>query len=512
MVGSDRKGLSELFSSKKGHFVIWLTFALVCIFVFGAGCSDVFSNKLAGAFLGRAGLYDYSPTAIQIGNVQQFWWCGEAQNPVLQSQATDTILYATMDVSTNTSSVPVVVLAETPGAWDSAYTCNPKVIGGVFENPLGNGVTYSYALYYVATSSPAGVANSIGVAFSNDGIHWNKYPQPVIPTPSQVYYGVGQPALYNSDHKSGIWLSYEETDTGVSHFQATSTDGIHFTVQGEITTNETGSDLANTSWGDMAYDSAIGYWYALFNRQLRNPSTTGNILERGPMGVALYRIPQSSLLTGTTPWQLVKTFDTNLTGHEANFIAGFLRDQYGNLNVGPYPTLQIYTSISNPAPPWNATAAQAGLSADPSTWDIGSVQWVPGNQLVPFNSYNNQSVNEVTTGWIDPQGGFTEGSILGHLYEAPQQGATVPLYGCKSGSTNYFVSTDGACGGSLLLGVDGYVYPSPQPGVSLVPLYSCTTNQGSSVSNNPTCQGNVGEAASEGIVGAAGTLLGYSAP
>jgi hypothetical protein len=159
--------------------------------------------------------------------------------------------------------------------------------------------------------------------------------------------------------------------------------------------------------------------------------------------------------------------------------------------------------MSNPAPPWNATPAQDGLSADPSTWDIGSVQWVPGNQLIPFNSYHNQSVYEVTTGWIDPNGGFTLGSVVGHLYEGPQQGATVALYGCKSGSTNYFVSKDTACGGALQLGFEGFVYPSPQPGTSMVPLYSCTTNNDQSVSNDSNCEGN-------GV--GAGTLLGYSAP
>jgi hypothetical protein len=473
------------------------------VFIFGTGCSEVFSAKPPGAFLGRAGVYDYSPTAIQIGNLQQFWWCGEAHNPNLPSQATDTILYATIDTSTQATSVPVVVLAETPGAWDSAFTCNPKVIGGVFNNPLGDGVTYSYAMYYVATSSPAGIANSIGVAFSNDGLHWKKYPKPVILTPTQQFYGVGQPAVYNSDHKSGIWMFYEDDSNGITnkHFETTSTDGIHFTLQGELTTNGVEANLPNASWGDMAYDSAAGYWYALFNMALRNPSTTGNVLERGPMGVALYRISNGSLLTGTTPWQPLKTFDTNLTGHEVNFIAGFLRDQYGDVNVGPYPTLQIYTSMSNPRPPWNASPQAAGLSADPSTWDIGSVQWVPDTQVMALNRYNSQTAREVTTGWIDPAGGFTLETVLGHVYESPQQGATLALYGCKSGMTGYFVSTDGTCGGALLLGVNGYVYPAPQAGLGLVALYSCSTTLAPFVSNGANCEGN-----------GAGTLLGYALP
>ena len=96
-----------------------------------------------------------------------------------------------------------MVLAETPGAWDSAFTCNPKVIGGVFENPLGDGQTYTYAMYYVATAEISGVNNSIGVAFSNDGIALEEISAAGHPVNDPNAYGVGQPALYNADHKVG---------------------------------------------------------------------------------------------------------------------------------------------------------------------------------------------------------------------------------------------------------------------------------------------------------------------
>jgi hypothetical protein len=503
----------QIFDNKRfraGVFVAVLSALLVA-----TGCNDISSNKPPGAFLGRAGAYDYSPSAIQIGNMQQFWWCGEATNPSLASQSTDTILYSTVDVTNQSTSVPVVVLAETPGAWDSAFTCNPKVIGGVFTNPLGDGITYSYAMYYVATSSLGGINNNIGVAFSNDGKQWTKYPQPVIVTTTQGYYGVGQPAVYNSDRKSGIWVFYEDTKTTIVHYKATSTDGIHFTVEGQLTTNGLNADILQGSWGDMAYDSATGYWYAAYNMPLRSPSTTGGVLERGDLGIALYRIPNDSLLSGDTPWQLLESFDTNLTGHEANFIGGFLRDQFGNLNVGPYPTIQIYTSMSNPAAPWNATPAEAGLSNAPQNWDIGSVQWIPSNSLVPLNSYTNSSSTVVTTGYTDPTAGFKLQSVLGHVYLAPQtSGANVSLYGCKSGTTGYFVSTDVTCGGSLLLGVNGYAYPAAQSGISLVALYNCSNAAGVAyVSKDATCQvAGANTNSGAGVGTGVGALLGYALP
>lgn len=467
------------------------------------GCGVAYGGPPAGAFLGQAGVYNYSPAALQIGNLQQFWWCGQGQNPENPSQVSDTIQYASVNLITHEMTGPVTVLGETPAGWDSAYTCNPKVIGGTFTNPLADGKTYSYAMYYVGTASQAGNANSIGVAFSTDGIHWKKYGQPVIAATTQSSYGVGQPAVYNSDQKAGIWLFYEDSEGPVqNHVQAVSTDGIHFSTLGDLTTNGIDTSLPETSWGDMAYDSSTGYWYAAFNLPCRAPSTTGNVWERGQMGVVLYRIPGSSLLTGATPWQQLKSFDTNLSGNESNFLAGFLRDQYGRVNVGSYPTIQLYTSFSDPAPSWNSSPAAAGNSAQPWQWDIGTAQWSPNDASLPLKRYANSSVHEVTTGWIDPAGGFRLQSTLGHLYEGPQHGATLAFYGCKDGSSDYFVSTDSSCGGKRLLGIDGYGYSQPEAGLSLVALYSCSTSHDHFVSTDPKCEGQP----------TAGQLLGYALP
>jgi hypothetical protein len=174
------------------------------------------------------------------------------------------------------------------------YLCNPKVIGGSFDNPLGDGQSFQYAMYYVATSD--GITNNIGVAFSQDGINWKKYPQPVIRTSSENGYGVGQPAVYNSDHRAAISMFYEDSNPITHHVAATSNDGVHFTVQGALTTIGLDPDCPEGSWGDMAYDLKTGYWYAAFNRPLRAPSTTGDVLERGQLGIELYRIPDSALL------------------------------------------------------------------------------------------------------------------------------------------------------------------------------------------------------------------------
>jgi hypothetical protein len=462
------------------------------------GCSPT----LPKGAVGNPGRYNYSPSVIQIGDTRLFWWCGNGVNPADNSQNSDAIYFESMSVSTGASYGPVLVLAETPGAWDSAYTCNPKVIGGVFENPLGDGQTYSFAMYYVATAEISGTNNSIGVAFSNDGILWKKYSQPVILSTSQTGYGVGQPAVYNADHKAAISVFYEDSNPIVHHVAAVSTDGVHFMVQGSLASNGLDPDDPQPSWGDMSYDATAGEWYAVFNRPFRPQSTTGGTLERGQYGIELYKIPQSALLTGNSPWQQLFTMDTNMTGFESNFIAGFVRDLYGNINATSHPTIQMYTSVSYSAPSWDATPAEAGHSASPEAWILMPMNWAPDvSAAIPFNRYFNGSVHEVTTGWVSPDAGFQSQESLGHLHANPANGATVPFYGCKGGEKDYFVSLDIDCEGQRILGKNGYGYSQPVPGINLVALYRCFTGYDHFVSKDPKCEGYTTD-----------KLLGYVVP
>jgi hypothetical protein len=463
------------------------TFLATGLALGAAGCGISFAPLPAGSIVGRVALYDYSPSVIQSGNVQKFWWCGGDYNPYDTKQYSDTIQYESIDLSTQAHDGPLPVLGETQGAWDSLYTCNPKVVQGSFANPLGDGETFTYAMYYVGLSSVVGTNNFIGVAFSNDGIAWKKYPQPIIAPETQAGYGVGQPAVYNSDHGEAIRMFYEDYSFYIHHVEAISSDGVHFVTLGTLTTN--GLDPNSPSWGDMAYDPENGYWYAGFNTSPRDPSTTEGVVERGSYGIELYRIPDASLLTGATPWELLMTVDTTLTGYESNFLPGFLRDPYGNLSAGS--TIQMYTSVSNPPPPWNASPAIAGVSGDIANWNISSAAWTPGHPLVALNRYFNNTVHEVTTGWIDPHGGFSLQSTLGHLYQSPQQGATLPIYSCKDGSTDYFVSLYSDCEGQgyRILGVNGYGYPQPVAGLKLVALYRCSSGHDHFVSTDPNCEG-----------------------
>jgi hypothetical protein len=466
------------------------------------GCADSGSTDLQtpiGAIVGRAGFWNYSPSVIQTGDVQNIWWCGAGVNPDDPAQTSDTILYETVNTVTQVKKGPVIVLAETKGAWDAAYTCNPRVIRGTFVNPLGNSETYTYEMFYVGTMDDLG--NSIGAAFSNDGIHWTKYPEPVILATSSANYGVGQPAAYNTDGKSGITLFYEDYTPVLHHVEATSTDGVHFTVQGTITTKGLDPNNPNPSWADMGYDPSTKSWYAAFNLPTRAPSTTGGFVERGQYGFQLYRIPDSALLTGATPWQMLKTIDTNLTGYEANFLPSLLHDMYGNINIGPYPNIELFVSTSLPMPAWNASPESAGMAGDVYQWVVAINSYEPGQNLLTLKRYRNATTYEVSTGWVDPVKFFPDGT-LGHLYSVPQQGADQPFYGCKQDSVGYFVSLDLACDGQRILGINGYGYAKKPAGITTVALYSCTSTQyGKFLSQDHACEGS-----------GTGKLLGYALP
>ncbi len=95
-----------------------------------AGCGISFAPLPPGSVAGRARDYDYSPSAIQSGNVLQLWWCGSDDNPSDRTQISDAIEYESINLATNARYGPVPVLNESQFAWDSNYSCNPEEMIG----------------------------------------------------------------------------------------------------------------------------------------------------------------------------------------------------------------------------------------------------------------------------------------------------------------------------------------------------------------------------------------------
>ena len=388
------------------------------------------STTVGGGVVGGP-VYDYSPSVITStdGTTQDVWWCGgrSASDP---ANFTDTIKHQEFGFTggLHVTIADHTVLGETVGAWDSVYVCNPSVVEGTFVNPLGDGVTYGYALYYVGTAASNGTDNSIGVAFSNDGDHWVKYPTPVLQTATTggIYYGLGQPNA-SDPGGSAVTLLYESTSaspagTGsplpvhrpsaiapgahvndttptevVSHLEATSIDGLHFTTVGTV--SPAGLPSPTPSWGGAAHDASAGLWYAAFNDPIRPIATTGGTLERGQPGVTLYSTPDP--LAGQ--WTEVDTIDTNLTGYESNFLAGFSLHPDGTIAPTGQGGVELYLSTSVPRPAANATPLMREASQNFNQWDITWSAWAPGALLRALSRYYSSSlgVHEVTTGWVD---------------------------------------------------------------------------------------------------------------
>jgi hypothetical protein len=422
------------------------------------------------ALFGRSN-YDYAPSMYQEGNVQKFWWCGAGTVPNTNFN-TDVIYYRSYNFGTRQWSAIIKVLWPTPGKWDGYFVCDPSVIRGQFVNPQ-NGRTYSHAMYYTATDLSAGTNNRIGVAFSNDGITWVKYSLPVIspqisPTSS---YGAGQAATYSADGKSRLFLFHTDTSTthGTRMWVRSTTNGRTFGPPVLLSNN--GAPLNANS--DFAFDWRSRYFYAAIGL----PGRPG---DRDTLGFVFARMPAADLLHGRGTWEQLGTVNTNLTGYYLNPSPGLLRDMYGNLT--PWlPAVEAYfTKGGN----------------DPGTWDLTWVIWDPTPVTLPFKRYYNPSTSyhKVTTGFIEP--GFNFERTLGHLFMSPRAG-TIPLYGCRAGSSDFFISIKANCGGHFVLGVNGWIYSSAQPDTQA--LYRCYTGFDHFVSTSPTCEGRTTE-----------SLLGYA--
>ncbi len=335
-------------------------FSASCLLL--AGCTDRMHIDARSAaqsvfdtpstLLTRSG-YDYAPSIIREGDLEQYWWCGAGRAPESQRNS-DVTYHRVMDLASNTWITPTrAVLWPTPGTWDQVHICDPAVVRGQFVNP-DDGDTYTYALYYTATEDEPG-NNDIGVAFSNDGIHWVKFGGNPIVSP-QVSgtgtYGAGQPAVVNYDRQSGIYMFHTDTSVaGNRIYVRRSSDGIHFGAPTRIPMLEKSESMANSDFG---YDPSSGFYYAA----LGLPGRPG---DRDTYRFGLYVIPASGLLKGTGAWTEIGIVDTNLTGWYLNHSPGIRRDRYGEVHSW-LPNIRIVFGAGGNSP---------------STWDLRQIERNP---------------------------------------------------------------------------------------------------------------------------------------
>ena len=160
--------------------------------------------------------YDYigvsQPVVLFENNEYKMWYTGD------QGTAVHHVLYAESDDGINWErpiSEPVLFPGD-PDSWDS-YSVHPHSI--IKENG-------EYKLFYSGWADPYGMWH-IGFATSSDGIHWNKYPQPIILGRSGWEFQIASVSVIEYDEVYYLYYTgrnYPEYKIGL----ATSRDGVHW--------------------------------------------------------------------------------------------------------------------------------------------------------------------------------------------------------------------------------------------------------------------------------------------
>ncbi|GAB6852471.1 hypothetical protein [Paraburkholderia kururiensis] len=417
--------------------------------------------------------YNYGPSVIADGKTEKFWWCGFGLGP---SGLTDTIQYRYRDRSTGQWSSTVQVMVPGTASWDSAFVCDPSVVTGNFINPE-DGTAYVYAMYYTATDASQ-VNNRIGVAFSNDGITWVKYSQPVI-SPQQMNgsYGAGQASTYNFNGRSGLYIFYTDTTTGFGNrvFVRKTTDGVNFSAP-VLISDENSAGLSLMSNADFAYDMVSRNFYAV---RETIPSRLG---DREVFQLMLARMPAADLLAGSGQWETLGFVNPALTGFYMNHNPGLLRNGFGQINIS-LPNVVVYF---------------AGGTNDPATWNLASATWRPVPATLVLTRYYSAACGNggmpertVTVGYVAPWCSYRAEKVLGYLDMAPAAGE-VALYGCMA-SQDQFLSRDSQCEGQLASGVMGYLPATATAGTT--PLYRCINSASGDhfASLDAACEGQTTE-------------------
>jgi hypothetical protein len=464
----------------------------------------------------QQGNYNYNPAVIDEGNVIKVWWCSGAV-----SQLRDYIWYEEYDKSTRTWSHLQSVLAPgtNPKDWDTFSVCHPGIVEGSWPGAPG-GQNYKYALYYTSTNDALGtvVGNSIGVAFSTDGIRWSDQHASYNPIIRQKIphvkgtFGAGQAAAW-SRGGSAVTLFWTDTTAlgpGASRILvANSSDGIHFSSPTIVS-----QDGGPAYWkSDFVFDETVQP-PMVYSSQPINFRIAPVPAKVDTYNFGIYRMPEADLLAGRGHWQQLGIIDTNLTGLPLNFEPGIVRSPSGGV-VGEPNKNGIQVMFG-------------GGGQTPDTWRLVSVTLKVGAKpVLPFRRYANAPSGQpvsywVTTGFVPPDytetppnGNAMKPVVLGYLDLNPVPGE-VPLYDCQSGSAilpvtsdgvltdssaDRFVSLDSSCEGANVIGLNGYLFSQQPPGIATQPLYRCRASQSSRyVSQDPKCEGHVNE-----------KLLGYAA-
>lgn len=291
--------------------------------------------------------YNYVPSVTYGSDgIEKFWWCSGIPY--------DSIAYMAVNASSGQqTTAPTTALLPGPGeTWDKNLVCDPSVIRGVWTNPIGNGVTYGYAMYYTGYSESVGISG-VGVAFSNNGINWDKFPYPVLQNADSFpkgAYGFGEQTVFSADGQQGVWM-FVVNSSITQHLDIVqlyyANDGLHFQLQvpqlstkGLIATSGDG----NFSEPMFVYSRSNGKLYLINTRTNDQPTAAD---------MDLYSINWNEMNSGT--WQLLASLGSNSannpTGNAVNANAAIMTDEFGGYLFPGSSFMQIVFSTGQYQPP-----------------------------------------------------------------------------------------------------------------------------------------------------------------
>lgn len=238
--------------------------------------------------------YQYSPSLMwdPEDGLFKMWFCGFGE-----SAGNGDVIYYAVSRDGRSWSEPVRVLEPDPGQWDAMYVCDPSVVKGVTPG-------WAYTMYYTGTDDIRGTDNGFGAAFSQDGVHWVRWPGNPIRrhTGSPDWYGVGMPtAIQIGDTPRVYWNLADET--GIRVYRAVDLgDGV--TLAGDAPTEFT------LQTQDLVYLPDAGGCLVAFDNGLREVT-----------------VAYSADCVGVT--ERLWTVGPDATGARDNHNPGFVRDPAG---------------------------------------------------------------------------------------------------------------------------------------------------------------------------------------
>ncbi len=285
--------------------------------------SDIANNAVLNPESGQH--YEYCPSVMYQGGVENVFFCRNKND----GQIIDYIYLR------RNGGVTLQVLAPTSGAWDSVHVCDPSVIQGYFNY---SGTVYRYMMAYLGCSTYNSQQNQIGVAVSNDLLHWVKYEgNPVVHHGYQSAYssyfqwGVGQPSIVSVDHAGKVLMfytkgTYNKTASYVRLCDFSNMNSPVISDEVYLSSSGTGDFLSN---GDFAYTD--GTLYMVCDHHPFAGGSLDYIANESAIYAASWTLSDQVSSLSNISWSRVGAINSSISGWERNHNCCFFRDPYGAL-------------------------------------------------------------------------------------------------------------------------------------------------------------------------------------